>query len=85
MTRNELLAAATDAVSRGKAYGTVEKCFSDIAALWAAYFKRPITAADVAVCMMLLKIVRYRANPRNPDHLVDIAGYAACAAELEEC
>lgn len=84
MTRSELLVAAGDAVSRGVAYGTVENCFGEIANLWAAYLKHPVTAADVAVCMMLLKVVRYRANPGNSDHLVDIAGYAACAAELEE-
>ena len=84
MNRKELLAAAVEAVSRGKAYGNVERCFSDIADLWSAYLRRHVSATDVAVCMVLLKTVRYRSEPRNPDHLVDIAGYAACAAELDK-
>jgi hypothetical protein len=32
--------------------------------------------------MILLKIVRSKNSPTKADHYVDMAGYAACAAEV---
>lgn len=41
-----------------------------------------ITPKDVAVMMGLLKVARI-ATGSNPDSFVDLAGYAACAGELD--
>ena len=55
------------------------------AALWNAYLKglsgRDIGPHDVATMMILLKVSRAVFSPSKRDHWVDIAGYAAVAAE----
>jgi len=41
-----------------------------------------ITAYDVAVMMLLLKIARLMHSPGHTDTHIDIAGYAACMEEI---
>ena len=83
MTRKELLEAAMKATTdRGQEYGKPEDNFATIARLWTDYLDTPINAHDVAMMMILFKVARAKANPGHADNLVDIAGYAACAAEL---
>ena len=84
MTRQECLDAAAKAVlkDRAREYGDgPEDSFSTIAGMWSAYLGRPVSSADVACMMALLKIARLKANPHHADSWVDIAGYAACGAE----
>ena len=53
-----------------------------IAALWGTYLGHPITAADVCLLMVLLKVAR-AATPEgqaHDDNWLDIAGYAALGA-----
>ena len=52
-----------------------------IAALWTAYTGTDVTPKDVAMMMALLKIARAKAGSK-PDTYVDLAGYAACGAEI---
>lgn len=83
MTRKELLEAALKATTeRGQEYGKPEDNFGTIARLWRVYLDTPINAHDVAMMMVLFKVARAKSNPGHTDNLVDIAGYAACAAEL---
>jgi hypothetical protein len=88
VTRSELLAAATDAVDRRpKSYGPPEQNFERIAALWDVYFSlKPGTTSvgpvDVANLMILMKVARLIETPTHDDSWVDIAGYAACGAEV---
>ncbi|OUO51644.1 hypothetical protein B5F76_09170 [Desulfovibrio sp. An276] len=83
MTRKELLETALKATTeRGQEYGKPEDNFATIARLWRVYLDTPINAHDVAMMMILFKVARAKANPGHIDNLVDIAGYAACAAEL---
>lgn len=83
MTRKELLETALKATTeRGQEYGKPEDNFATIARLWRVYLDTPINAHDVAMMMVLFKVARSKANPGHTDNLVDIAGYAACAAEL---
>jgi hypothetical protein len=37
---------------------------------------------DTAIMMVLVKVARIQASPHLVDHLVDIAGYAACAGDV---
>ena len=59
-----------------------------IATLWNAYIgirkhsEAPLTPADVATMMLLLKVARHAHNPKR-DNLVDMAGYARCLAQIE--
>ena len=67
--------------SREEDYGSPEDNFAVIAALWTAYTGKDITPKDVAMMMALLKIARAKASSK-PDTYIDLAGYAACGAEI---
>lgn len=84
MNRKECLEAAGKAVltDREDTYGKPEDNFEQIAALWAEYLGTEVCSKDVAHMMILLKIGRTCTGKYNPDNYVDIAGYAACAAEI---
>ncbi len=83
--RESLLMDATDVVCGGRErqYGTPERVFGSVAAMWSAYLCREVGARDVANMMVLLKVAR-NARGGHRDNWVDIAGYAACGAECEE-
>ena len=51
-------------------------------ALWSAYLGTPITARDVALMMVLLKVARTKTGAFNLDDYVDAAGYAGIAVEV---
>lgn len=76
---------------RENQYGSPQDCFDRIAALWDVYLEgaaggRPqITPADVAAMMVLVKVARLVSSPSHWDSWVDIAGYAACGAEVSKC
>ena len=84
MTREELLKKAAETVcgSREQAHGNPKGTFERIAKSWSAYLDIELTAADVAVMMILFKTARLKGNPAHEDSWVDIAGYAACGAEI---
>lgn len=83
-TRAEILDAATKAVlnDRQATHGRPENTFKVIAQLWTTYLGTPVSDADVAALLALLKIGRLRSNPSHADNWVDLAGYAACGGEL---
>lgn len=84
MNRKELLeeAGRTIAGQRHEDYGDARQSFERIAGLWSAYTGARITAADVASMMVLLKASRTRTSPEKIDSWLDMAGYAALAAEM---
>ena len=86
MKRKETLEAAFECVcgERQDQYGTPEDNFGRIAKLWTAYLGCPISAVDVAMMMALLKIARIKTGTATEDSFVDLAGYAACGAEIAE-
>lgn len=83
MKRDEVLTTALEAVKdRADNYTPPAKNFAFVADLWSSYLQMNISAHDVALLMALFKIARARANPNHADTWVDIAGYAACGAEV---
>ena len=87
MTRTELLNEAIERVTRGtREYGRVEDNFGLIAELWNGYLRavprESLEGVDVAAMMILLKLARSVTGGQKADTWLDIAGYAACAAEL---
>lgn len=84
MNRKEILEAAakTVCVDRQDAYGKPEDNFALIASLWGTYLGKGITAKDVALMMCLLKIARSKTGLHKDDNYIDLAGYAACGAEI---
>ena len=84
MTREDTLKMAAACVGgrREEDYGSPENNFRTIADLWTAYKRHPFTPVDVAMMMALLKIARISTGTATEDSFVDLAGYAACGAEI---
>ena len=84
MNRLEVLEEAIKCVSdREQQYSTPEDNFGMIAELWSVWLGYAVDARDVAMMMALLKVARINTG-NSEDSFVDLAGYAACAAELAE-
>ena len=93
ITREYILREAARIVcgDRNAQYGEPEDNFRAIAEFWETYVRERcvtpgasvcIQAADVAMMMVLLKVARTIGGTKA-DTYIDIAGYAACAAEAE--
>ena len=85
MTRKECLDKAAECVLKDRnnaSYGGPEDNFGRIAKLWSTYIGVKLDGIDVAMLMALLKVARIRNNKRYEDGYIDLAGYAACGAEL---
>jgi hypothetical protein len=63
-------------------YGDAKASFERIALTWSAVLGVTVTAQQVALCMIGLKVCR-EANGHKHDSLVDICGYAGLLAEME--
>lgn len=68
---------------RREDYGSSYVSFSRIAAMWGTYLGTPVEPRDVAAMMALLKISRLITNGKR-DSWVDLAGYAALGAAMDE-
>ena len=84
MNRSEILKEADRiiTVDRAATHGDAEDSFALIAKMWSAYLSAPLSAADVAMMMVLFKAVRFRGNPGHTDNALDMVGYAALAGEI---
>ena len=84
MNRSSILEAAHSAVmvDRVQTHGQPEDSFSGIAQMWSILLGCNVTNEQVALMLVALKTVRAWGNPAHVDNWVDIAGYAACGAEL---
>lgn len=74
---------------RERQHGSPEVIFETIATFWSYYLRQAygcemdLSGMDVALMMNLFKIARVIENQKGSlDSLMDIAGYAACAAEV---
>ena len=68
--------------NRQRQYGSPEDLFEHIAKRWSLTLGVTVTPAQVALCMIDLKMARLTRNPRHTDSIVDVAGYAACLREV---
>ncbi|MGF1660553.1 MAG: DUF6378 domain-containing protein [Rubrimonas sp.] len=67
---------------RGKSYGDAAAAFAAIAERWSATLGRPVTPAQVVLCMVDLKLARLARDPEYRDSVVDVIGYAALLPEV---
>ncbi len=89
--RSKVLSVAEAAVngSRQAVYASPEQNFQRIADLWSVEMQntgRPVifTSKDVAMFLIYVKTGRLAQSPGHFDSWSDIAGYAACGAEVSE-
>ena len=91
ISKEEILAKANELISkdRNETHGDAFKNHAEIAEFWNIFLDgklRPmanITAQDVAVMMILLKVSRSTQGEKfNIDNFIDMVGYAAIAGEI---
>lgn len=66
---------------RAETYGDPAINMERTAALWSAFLEHEITAHDVAICMILVKVSRAKVSPHT-DNYTDIRGYSDIAEML---
>ena len=67
---------------RRREYGKPADVFEAVAKRWSLVFGTKVTAAQVVLALVDLKLVRLTHDPRHLDSIIDIAGYAGCLAEV---
>lgn len=74
---------------RNQEYGEPENAFDLVAEFWTSYLEstfskrdpKMLYPEDIAMMMNLFKVSRQVKNPMHADNYIDMAGYAACAAD----
>ena len=91
MTKEEILKKARDLITgdRNETHGDAFQNHAEIAEFWNIFLDKKlqpmasITAKDVAIMMILLKVSRSNQGKKfNLDNFVDMAGYSAIAGEI---
>lgn len=83
MSARQILEHAMDVVEqRGAAYGRPDAIMAAIAARWSLTLARPVTPAQVTLCMIDLKLARLVHDPAYRDGVIDVIGYAALLPEV---
>ncbi|MFZ1413814.1 MAG: DUF6378 domain-containing protein [Defluviicoccus sp.] len=70
---------------RERICGPAAENFATIAARWSLVLGITVTPAQVALCLIDLKLARLSRDPAHLDSIVDVAGYAACLREVSRC
>ena len=84
MTGEDLLVHAAAVVrDRRRVYGDPTELFERVALRWSQVLGVRITAAQVGLCLVDLKLARLTMDPGHLDSLVDVAGYVACVREVQ--
>ena len=63
-------------------YGPPQQLFRHIARRWSLVLGMDVTPAQVALCLIDLKLARLTCDPSHLDSIVDVAGYAAILREV---
>jgi len=93
MTKGEILQKAKDLITgdRNETHGDAFQNHAEIAEFWNIFLDKKlqpmasITAEDVALMMVLMKISRNTQGKKNNlDNFIDMCGYAAIAGEIND-
>jgi hypothetical protein len=83
MNGPELLEHAAGVVTRRRReYGEPVELFDHIARRWSLTLGTKVSPAQVALCLLDLKLARLTHDPKHLDSQVDVAGYAAVLREV---
>ena len=85
MKSNQILNRASVLVQgqREKDYGDKKENHNNIAKLWSAYLGISVTAHDVALMMVLLRMARTKLGKVSRDTYIDMSAYSAIAGEIK--
>jgi hypothetical protein len=85
MERGEILDEAKRLThgDRNKNYGSPLTNHTRIAALWSVWLETPVTPAQAAMCLALVKVARLIETPDHLDSFIDGAAYFSIAGEIE--
>jgi hypothetical protein len=79
----ELLEHAAGLVNRRRReYGDPVDVFEAVAKRWSLVFGTKVTAAQVVIALLDLKLARLSRDPKHLDSIIDVAGYAAVLREV---
>ena len=67
---------------RRREYGEPVDLFEHIATRWSLTLGTKVSPAQVALCLIDLKLARLARDPKHLDSQVDVAGYAAVLREV---
>jgi Domain of unknown function (DUF6378) len=83
MTAEEFLDHAAALVTRRRReYGEPVEVFEAVTKRWSLVFGIKVTAAQVVIALLDLKLARLSRDPKHLDSIVDVAGYAAVLREV---
>jgi hypothetical protein len=83
MNGPEILEHAAGLVARRRReYGEPVDLFEHTAQRWSLTLGTRVTAAQVVLCLIDLKLARLARDPKHLDSQVDVAGYAAVLREV---
>jgi Domain of unknown function (DUF6378) len=83
MTGEEMLHSAARLVAdRRESYGDPAVLIAAIATRWSITLGQSVTAGQVVLCMIDLKLARLAHDPAHLDSIRDVAGYAAVLREV---
>jgi hypothetical protein len=83
MTGEQMLHSAARLLDeRRKSYGDPAASMAAIATRWSVTLGHPITAAQVVLCLIDLKLTRLAHDPKHLDSMRDVVGYAAVLREV---
>ena len=74
--------AAALVTRRRREYGEPVDLFEHIATRWSLTLGTKVSPAQVALCLIDLKLARLARDPKHLDSQVDVAGYAAVLREV---
>jgi hypothetical protein len=83
MTSAQMLAHAAGVIAeRDAAYGHPAVSMATIASRWSITLGRPVTPAQVVLCMLDLKLARLAHDYMHQDSIADVIGYAALLPQV---
>ena len=68
--------------NRRERYSEPGALFDQVAKRWSLTLGVKVTPAQVALCLIDLKMTRLARNPGDLDSVTDVVGYAACLREV---
>jgi len=85
MDAKDILEKAIDLITNDRAdrYGPIRDNIFGVVSAYKALTKQDIAAKDIMLIMILIKLSRQNYSHKD-DNLVDIAGYAALGAEIND-